>query len=483
MGERVRFSPSPTGGLHLGGARTALFNWLVARKDGGAFILRIEDTDLDRCDPACERSIADDLAWLGLAPDEGPGPGGPDAPYRQSERGAVYAAALETLVATRAVYRCFCTAEQLAHQRGRHAEEGTASRYAGPCRSLDASVSEERACSGEPHVWRFAVDRSREVVVRDIVHGDVAFRGDTISDFVVARSDGSAVYDLACVADDGAMRITTVIRGDDHLSNTPRQILLHEALGATPPRFAHIPLVVGGDGSPLSKSEGAMGLGELRAAGYLPQAVVNHLALLGWSDPAHRDVMSLQEIASAFDVARVSSAPASHDPARLRWLNRQHMRRLSAEARIEVVDRFIGDVPASLDRAAVVAALADEVEVAGDAADLAAPLAAPLPADDEAALTLALPLAPAALRASADALSDATPEPAPGEALASAVRSAIKAVGVEMKVGLPALRAALTGRTHGLPIGTLLALLGPRGSVARIETALAAIDSGEGRNE
>jgi nondiscriminating glutamyl-tRNA synthetase len=483
MGERVRFSPSPTGGLHLGGARTALFNRLVAWRDGGTFVLRIEDTDIDRCDPACERSIAEDLAWLGLAPDEGPGPGGPDAPYRQSERGAVYAAALETLVAEGAVYRCFCTAEQLAHQRGRHVEEGTASRYSGACRSLDPAASEERARCGDAHVWRFAVDRSRDVVVHDVVHGDVTFRGDTVSDFVVARSDGSAVYDLACVADDGAMRITTVIRGDDHLPNTARQILLHEALGQTPPRFAHIPLVVGPDASPLSKSEGAMAVGELRAAGYLPEAVVNHLALLGWSDPAHRDVMSLPEITSAFDIARVSSAPAAHDPARLRWLNARHMRRLSPDARLEIVDRFIGEVPASLDRAAVVAALADEVEVAGEAATLAAPLASPLPVDDDASLALSWPLAVGALRAAASALAGATPEPPPGDGLAAAVRSAIKAKGVEMKVGLPALRAALTGRAHGLPIGTLLALLGPRESTARIDAALAAIDRGEGRNE
>jgi nondiscriminating glutamyl-tRNA synthetase len=483
MGERVRFSPSPTGGLHLGGARTALFNRLVAWKTGGVFILRIEDTDIDRCDPACERSIADDLAWLGLAPDEGPGPGGPDAPYRQSERAAVYASALNALVASGAVYRCFCTPEQLARERDRHSEEGTASRYAGTCRSLTAADSEGRARAGESHVWRFAVDRSREVVVHDLVHGDVAFSGGTISDFVVARSDGSAVYDLACVADDGAMRITTVIRGDDHLSNTPRQILLHEALGHRPPRFAHIPLVVGPDGSPLSKSEGAMGLAELRAAGYLPAAVVNHLVLLGWSDPGHREVMSLDEMTSAFDVARVSSAPATHDPARLRWLNAQHMRRLTRGARGEVIDPFIGPLPAPLDRAAVIAALADEVEVAGDAAALAAPLARPLPADADAALALASPLARAALQAATVALEVASPEPPPGDALSAGVRGAIKSAGVEMKVGLPALRAALTGRAHGLPIGTLLALLGPLESVGRIETAVETIDSGDGRNE
>jgi glutamyl-tRNA synthetase len=483
MGERVRFSPSPTGGLHLGGARTALFNRLVAWKTGGEFIFRIEDTDIDRCDPACEASIFEDLSWLGLAPDEGPGPGGPDAPYRQSERSGVYAAALEKLVASGAVYRCFCTTEQLAEQRGRHLEEGTASRYAGTCRTLDAATSDERARCGESHVWRFAVDRSRDVVVHDLVHGDVTFRGETISDFVVARSDGSAVYDLACVADDGAMRITTVIRGDDHLSNTPRQLLLHEALGQTPPRFAHIPLVVGPDGSPLSKSEGAMALGELREAGYLPQAVANHLALLGWSDPGHRDIMSLQEMAKAFDVSRVSSAPAAHDPARLRWLNAQHMRRLPSEARLELVDRFMGELPAGMDRRAVAAALADEVEVAGDAATLAAPLASPLPADSEASVALSSPAVPDALRTAAEALRVSAPEPPPGDGLAAAVRAAIKSAGVEMKIGLPALRAALTGRAHGLPIGTLLALLGPTVSVARVDATLAEIDSGEGRNE
>ncbi len=483
MGERVRFSPSPTGGLHLGGARTALFNRLVAWKSGGEFILRIEDTDIDRCDPACEASIAEALTWLGLVPDEGPGPGGPDGPYRQSERGDVYAAALARLVASGSVYRCFCTAEQLAEQRGRHVEEGTASRYAGTCRTLDAETSGERARCGEAHVWRFAVDRSHDVVVRDLVHGDVVFRGETISDFVVARSDGSAVYDLACVADDGAMRITTVIRGDDHLSNTPRQILLHEALGQVPPRFAHIPLVVGPDGSPLSKSEGAMALGELREAGYLPQAVVNHLALLGWSDPDHRDVMSLEQMANAFDVSRVSSAPAAHDPARLRWLNAQHMRRLPAAERLLLVDRFMGQLPSGMDRAAVAAALADEVEVAGDATALAAPLAAPLPVDAEASLALSAPPVVAALRAATEALRGAAAEPPPGDRLAAAVRAALKEADVEMKVGLPALRAALTGRAHGLPIGTLLALLGPTASAARVDAALAEIDSGEGRNE
>jgi glutamyl/glutaminyl-tRNA synthetase len=279
------------------------------------------------------------------------------------------------------------------------------------------------------------------------------------------------------------MRITTVIRGDDHLSNTPRQLLLHEALGQTPPRFAHIPLVVGPDGSPLSKSEGAMALGELREAGYLPQAVANHLALLGWSDPGHRDIMSLQEMAKAFDVSRVSSAPAAHDPARLRWLNAQHMRRLPSEARLELVDRFMGELPAGMDRRAVAAALADEVEVAGDAATLAAPLASPLPADSEASVALSSPAVPDALRTAAEALRVSAPEPPPGDGLAAAVRAAIKSAGVEMKIGLPALRAALTGRAHGLPIGTLLALLGPTVSVARVDATLAEIDSGEGRNE
>ena len=483
MDQRVRFSPSPTGGLHLGGARTALFNKLVAWKTGGALILRIEDTDIDRCDPACEHSITEDLAWLGLAPDEGPEVGGPHAPYRQSERADMYAAALERLRVSGDVYRCFCTTEQLATRRDLHAAEGTASRYAGTCRSIDAKESETRAAAGEPHVWRFSVDRAHDVVVHDLVHGDVNFRADTISDFVVARSDGSAVYDLACVTDDGAMGVTTVIRGDDHLPNTPRQILLHEALGQMIPGFAHIPLVVGADGSPLSKSEGAMALGELRDAGYLPQAVVNHLALLGWSDPDHREVMSLEDMAAAFDIARVSSAPAAHDPARLRWLNAQHMRRLTPDARRNMVDRYIGELPEALDRAAVVTALADEVEVAGDAVAVAAPLVHPLPVDVEASLALAGQGASVALRACRDTLVDTELHSPTGDALMALARAAIKAVGVEMRVGLPALRAALTGRAHGLPIGTLLALIGPRDSVSRIQASLATIDSDDGRNE
>jgi glutamyl-tRNA synthetase len=466
MAERLRFSPAPTGGLHLGGARTALFNDLIARRTGGTLVLRFEDTDLARADAANEPGLVADLAWLGVRWEEGPDVGGPFGPYRQSERAALYASAVERLAAAGAAYRCFCDEAMLAAQRDEDAAAGRAPRYRGTCRDLPREESDRRAGAGEPHCWRFAIPASAAVTVRDLVHGDVRFDVGGIGDFVIVRSGGGALYDLACAVDDAAMRITLVVRGDDHLANTPRQVLLLRALGAAVPRYAHVPLVAGPDGRPLSKSRGAEPVASLRAHGYLPEAVVNHLALLGWSDPQGREVLTRDEIAQVFDLSRVSGSSPAHDPARLRWLNRRHMAALAPERRAEMVAGFLPEVPGA-DRLAAAVLLADEVDVAGDAGDLVRALpASPAPPapDGEAARALADPVARDALGIAAAVLA--------GSPDASPLGRRLRAAGLPAKAAMPAVRAALTGRAHGLPVATVIALLGAEEASRRISAAL-----------
>lgn len=464
MPDRVRFSPAPSGDLHLGGARTALFNHLLARSGRGAFVLRIEDTDAARSDPGRERGLLRDLAWLGLAWDEGPDVGGPFGPYRQSERTAHYAEALGRLEAAGRVYRCFCAATTLEAGRDADGDERRPPRYRGGCRSIDAAESRRRAEAGQLFAWRFAVDPERDWVVRDVIHGDVRFAGSDIGDFLVARSDATPLYDLACAVDDAAMRITLVIRGDDHLSNTPRHLMLLEALGATAPDYAHAPLVLGPDGRPLSKSRGAESVASLRDQGYLPAAILNHLALLGWSDPAGREVLGLDELAEAFDLARVSPSAPAHDPARLRWLNKRHMALLAREDRVALVAMHAPDLPGAGPRA-VAEALADEVEVPVDVRGLVAGVAEVLAPDEEALAALTSPVTLPAIEVALEALrASETPD----------LRDALRAAGLPLREAFPAVRAALTGRAHGLPAATLLGFLGSVEAVRRLESALRA---------
>lgn len=464
MSERLRFSPAPTGLLHLGGARTALFNDLMARVGGGTLVLRFEDTDTRRADAALEPALLRDLAWLGIRWNEGPDVGGPFGPYRQSERTGLYRAAIERLAASGAVYRCFCDEPTLAAGRDTDAAEGRSPRYRGTCRSLTAAQADRRAADGAGFCWRFAVGSGRELVVDDVVHGQVRFDTGDIGDFVVARADGSALYDLACAVDDAAMGITLVLRGDDHLPNTPRQVLLLRALGASVPRYAHVPLVMGQDGRPLSKSRGAEPVSTLRDAGFLPDAVVNHLALLGWSDPDGREVLTHEQIAAVFDLARVSGSAPAHDTARLRWLNRRHMALLTPQERADLVEPFLPHLP-GVDRAHAAALVADEVDVAGDAAALVAGVAAPLVPDEEAIAALHAPAAPAALDVAAASLSSSGGP--------DALRDALKEAVLPAREALPAIRAALTGRAHGLPVTTIVSLLGVAESLERLSHARA----------
>jgi len=327
---RVRFAPSPTGQLHVGNARTALFNWLLARRHGGVFVLRIEDTDTERSSRASEESILEDLRWLGLDWDEGPDNGGPFGPYRQSERLDLYRQTTAALLGRGAAYCCFCTAEMLEAERAAALAAGHAPKYSGRCRALDPQESAARVASGEHAAIRFAVPQGRDVTFHDIVRGDVTIHTDVIGDPVIVRSGGLPAYNFAVVIDDIQMQITHVIRGEDHISNTPRQVLIYEALGAVPPAFAHLSLVMGPDHAPLSKRHGATSVAEFRARGYLPEALVNYLALLGWSPGENEELLPVKEMARRFDLATVSHSAAVFDMAKLAWMNRHYMKELPA---------------------------------------------------------------------------------------------------------------------------------------------------------
>jgi len=323
---RLRFAPSPTGLLHVGNARTALFNWLLARGHGGTLVLRVEDTDVARSTRESEDGIKDDLRWLGLTWDEGPDIGGPYPPYRQSERAERYRIAAGRLIAAGRAYYCFCTAEQLEQERAAALAAGLPPKYSGRCRALAAEDVARRRAAGEPAALRFAVPAGGDVTFHDLVRGDVTFQTSVIGDPVIVRSDGGPAYNFAVVVDDAEMAITHVIRGEDHISNTPRQILLYQALGWTPPVFAHLSLVLGPDHAPLSKRHGATSVSEFRGRGYLPEALVNYLALLGWSPGEGEELVAAAEMARRFDLARVSHSAAVFDVEKLAWINRHYMK-------------------------------------------------------------------------------------------------------------------------------------------------------------
>jgi len=322
---RVRFAPSPTGYLHIGGARTALFNWLFARRHGGVFVLRIEDTDVERSSDAMVDGILDGLRWLGLDWDEGPIVAGPHAPYFQSQRQAKYLAAAETLVAKGHAYYCYCTPEELKAKREGNPEY----KYERTCLGLSRDEVAARELGGEPRAVRFKVPDGK-VRVEDLVHGPIDFDASLIEDFVILRSDGHPTYHLSVVSDDVEMGMTHVVRGDDHISNTPKQILLYQALGAALPKFAHVPLILGADKKRLSKRHGATSVMEYANHGYIPEAMVNFLALLGWSPGAgDREVFTKSELAEIFNLEGISGGNAVFNPEKLDWFNQQHLARLA----------------------------------------------------------------------------------------------------------------------------------------------------------
>ncbi|MFN2465189.1 MAG: glutamate--tRNA ligase [Candidatus Dormibacteria bacterium] len=343
MTVRDRFAPSPTGALHPGSARTVLFNWLFARREGGRFILRIEDTDRARLGEGSLDTILDGMRWLGLEWDEGPLIGGPHAPYFQSERLPIYQEEVRRLVQQGSAYPCFCTRVRLDTLRQDQQRAGKPTRYDRLCATLSADERARRTSAGEPHVIRMWVPDGH-TAVRDLVRGELRFENSSQDDQVILKSDGYPTYHLAATVDDHLMKITHVIRGDEWLASSPKHVMLYAMLGWEPPAFVHVPLVLGPDKAKLSKRHGAAAVLEYRELGYLPQAMLNFLALLGWSPGTEQDFFSVDELVAAFDITRVQVSPAVFDIAKLDSLNGQHIRALPPVEFVSALRPFVPDL-------------------------------------------------------------------------------------------------------------------------------------------
>ncbi|WP_456465695.1 glutamate--tRNA ligase [Desulfurobacterium sp.] len=327
MSVRVRFAPSPTGFMHVGNARTALFNYLFAKHNNGTFILRIEDTDTERHNEEAVKVIYEALKWMGLDWDEGPEKGGNYGPYRQSERKEIYKKYIELLKEKDLVYECFCTKEELDAMRQEQLSKGLPPRYTGKCRHLTEKEKEKLRAEGRKPVLRFKVPTGKTVTWKDLVKGTISISSEQLGgDFVIVRSNGMPVYNFVVVIDDALMKISHVIRGEDHISNTPKQILLYEALGFEAPEFAHLPMILGEDRSKLSKRHGSTSVAEFKEKGYLPEAFTNFLALLGWYPKDGKEILSMEELIERFDIKDVNSSPAIFNFEKLNWMNKEYIK-------------------------------------------------------------------------------------------------------------------------------------------------------------
>lgn len=480
MTVRTRFAPSPTGEMHLGNARTAVLNWALARRHAGAFVLRFEDTDVDRHVADAGERILEGLGWLGLRPEEGPGVGGPHGPYRQSERLTLYRDHAGRLLEDGTAYRCYCSVEELEARRRAAREAGEPPGYDGRCRELDAREEERLRASGREPSVRFRVPEG-EVAFEDRVRGRVAVDASDVSDPVILRSDGRPTYNFAVVVDDLLMEISHVVRGVDHLANTPTQLLLYEALGATPPEFAHIPLVLAPGGGSLSKREGARGLLEYRARGYHPDAVVNYLSLLAWSSPSGDEFLTRERIVSEVDLARVGSADTELDPEKMRWLSGRHIAAEPTERLAERLEPFLGERGLALDgreRRALAEVARERVQLLTEAADEAASLLAEPDPREEAAAALTAPGATEALEAAFAALSGV--EDWTRDAVRDAVVSARSRSESSGAAFYHPIRAALTGELQGPELPDVAYLLGPGRTLDRLEAGLRSSREGQG---
>jgi len=468
MAPRVRFAPSPTGYLHVGGARTALFNWLFARRLGGVLVLRIEDTDVERSSDEMVEGILDGLRWLGLDWDEGPKIGGPYGPYFQSARLDRYRAMAEQLVAEGHAYYCYCTPETLKAKRDAAEQAGAAWKYDRVCCALTRDEIAAREHEHAPRAIRFRVP---EGVTRfdDLVHGPIEFDGANIEDFVLLRSDGHPTYQLSVVSDDVEMKITHVVRGDDHISNTPKQILLYRAAGAEIPKFAHVPLILGADKKRLSKRHGATSVTEYSRQGYLPEAMFNFLALLGWSPGDDREVLSRDELVAAFSLEGISGGNAVFNTEKLDWFNQQHLMRLAPGElgrRLQPWldraglwnDAFLGDRHAWF--FAVLELLKPRAKRLGDFAELGRFFFSDAIEYEEAAVEkhLRAPGMDEHLLALDQAL--AKLEAFDAASTEAAVRETAEARGVKAATLIHAVRVVLTGKTVSPGLFEVLALIG-----------------------
>lgn len=479
---RVRFAPSPTGNLHIGGARTAIYNWAFARKTGGTFILRIDDTDPERSTDENVQAIFRGLRWLGLAWDEGPEAEGVHGPYFQTQRFDSYAPALDTMRANGSAYPCFCSQEQLEAKREAGRARGGFAGYDRTCRSMEAPDAAARIAAGEAHVWRLAVPLDREeVAFQDAIRGLLSFPTGSLDDFVLVRSDGTPTYNFATVVDDALMEITHVIRGDDHLSNTPRQILVFEALGYEVPVFAHLPMIWGADGKRLSKRHGATSVEAYRDEGYLPEAVLNYLALLGWSLDGETTIVSAETLASSFSLDRVSHNPAIFDVEKLDWMNGVYIREMTPSQFVDrmapwLVDAGLSTPEALQERRAWLETLAPLVSERVKRMDEVVPMVRFFFVEDveidpaAAVKVLSVPGVLDVLGRARETLAGLADFTSP--LIEEALRSLPEALGVKPKVLFQSVRVAVTGATVSPPLFESLELLGRDRALARLDAVL-----------
>ena len=337
---RVRFAPSPTGYLHIGGARTALFNWLYARHYNGTFVLRIEDTDQVRSTEEAVNVILEGMKWLGLDWDEGPGKGGEYGPYYQMQRLHLYQKYAEQLLKDKKAYYCYCTREELAESREKQSKENKSLKYDRRCLNLSEEDKKRYEAEGRKRVIRLKIP-TREIAFNDLLRGEVTFDGGLLSDFVIMKSDGIPTYNLAVVVDDVLMKITDVMRGDDHISNTPKQIVIYEALGFDVPKFAHIPMIMGQDHARLSKRHGATSVMEYKKMGYIPEAVVNYIAHLGWSSGGEKEIFSKEELIKEFTLDKISKHAAVFNMEKLNWFNSEYLKKMSIDSLTKMLLPFL----------------------------------------------------------------------------------------------------------------------------------------------
>lgn len=469
-GVRVRYAPAPTGYLHVGGARTALYDWLFARRHGGTFILRIEDTDRTRSTEESVRSLQEALRWLGIDWDEGPGVEGPFGPYRQTERLALYREATDRLRRADHAYPCYCTPEELEERRKQALARGEPPGYDGRCRALTEAERTAFEEEGRIPAIRFAAP-GRDVTVRDLVRGDATFPASDLRDFVIMRGDGTPTYLLAAAVDDWKMEMTHVIRGEDLFASTPRQLLLLEALGVEePPAYGHLPLIVGPDRQPLSKRHGAVAVERFREEGYLPEALVNYLALLGWSYDDHTTFFSVEDLIGKFDLARVSHNPAAFDVEKLRWMNGHYIRESSDERLTDLIEARLREAGLAPDRETVASAVPlvkERMELLSQAPELLRFLFEDVEPDEKARAMLEGQ--EEYLGVVADRLEAL--EPWATEAIEQALRGLKDERELSSKKAFQPVRAAVTGTLVSPPLFESLELLGRERTLDRLRAA------------
>ena len=477
---RVRFAPSPTGYLHIGGARTMLFNWLFARHHGGSLILRIEDTDVERSTDASTDAIIESIKWLGLDWDEGPIVGGEYGPYFQSERLDIYREYAERLLKSGHAYRCYCTPEELSEAREAAMKAGKPPGYTGRCRQLSLEMIRAYEAQGRKPALRFKVPEG-ETVVNDIVRGDVVFQNEHIDDFVILKSDGYPTYNFAVVIDDALMKITDVIRADEHLPNTPKQIMMYKALGFELPRFAHVSMILGKDKTKLSKRHGATSVTQYRDDGYLPEALINYLVLLGWAYDAEQQIFSREELIQKFTLDKVSKNPAIFDPDKLLWMNGHYIREQDNEVLVDLaIDHLrkaglVSEEPSNEELSkvrAVVSILKERIRTMGDIVSQGDFFFTDEFAVDDEAISKFLtrdyvPETFEALKARLEAAS-----PFDRQAVEEVIRGYAKEVGRKAGEVIHPLRVALTGRSVSPGIFEVMEILGKDACCRRIDSAL-----------